>query len=156
MKKHTDTLASNEEERQKLVASKTSAEKALTELTGERQKILDDHATRIRELEAAHNAVKFDADKHVGELKAQVRQADEDLLVRVRQLSDVTVAKAASDRRGVDLGHPFPHASLVYTYHMIPPCLLPISHTFVVYCYLYHIVTSLLGPPLTSPTVVHS
>ena len=39
---------------------------------GERQKILDDHATRIRELEAAHNAAKFDADKHVGELKAQV------------------------------------------------------------------------------------
>ena len=145
MKKHTDTLASNEEETQKLVASKTRAENALTELTGERQKILDDHATRIRELKAAHNAVKFDADKHVGELKAQVRQADEDLLVRVRQLSDVTVAKAASDRRGVDLGHPPPpHVSLVYTYHMIPPCLLPISHTFVVY---YHFATSLLGPP---------
>ena len=103
LKKQIETLASHEEEMQKLLTTKTKAEKTLSELTDECQKLLDDHATRIRELEAAHSVVKFDADKHVGELKAQVRQADEDLLVRVRQLSDITVAKAASDRRGVDL-----------------------------------------------------
>ena len=92
-----------ESELQKVAAGKTTAEKALAEMSAERQKSIDEWTARIRELEALNSSMKFEGDRQQGELKAQARKAEEELLVRVRQLSDVTTEKAAADRRAVDL-----------------------------------------------------
>ena len=82
--------------------------------------------------------------------------------MRVRQLSDVTVAKAASDRRGVDLGHPFSHPYTHIHTHILPAPHTP--HTYIhthtdspqivmlYMCHLMHFVrTSLLLSLLVTP-----
>ena len=49
-----------------------AAEKALAELSAERQKSIDETTGRIRELEAMNSGMKFEGDRQQGELKAQV------------------------------------------------------------------------------------
>jgi hypothetical protein len=95
-------LAATEAELKKVTTAKIAAEKALAEAQGERQKLIDVHAQRARELDTASRAARLEADAHVGELKAQLRKADEDLLQRTKQLADMTTEKAAADRRAVD------------------------------------------------------
>ena len=102
-KKTAETLAATETELQKVAAGKMAAEKALAELSADRQKSIDEWAGRIRELEALNSSMKFEGDRQQGELKAQVRKAEEELLVRQRQLSDFTTEKASADRRAIDL-----------------------------------------------------
>ena len=49
-----------------------AAEKALAELSAERQKSIDETTGRIRDLEEMNSGMKFEGDRQQGELKAQV------------------------------------------------------------------------------------